>query len=163
MYLDGIGFLYLLRSLFLSFSGLSYRGAVAPFFVSHESVRLWCIRIAGAIPRPERKLREKVAVDESKLKLRGYLFFIWIARDVNTKEILSIRVSYKRSSLDAYLFLKDVMRYCEKRPRIVVDKGPYTWALEELLEYEYKRFGMRNRVGIRNHKEKNKAIPQQLP
>ena len=106
------------------------------------------MRIASAIPRPERKLREKVAVDESKLKLRGYLFFIWIARDVKTKEILAVRASYTRSSLDAYLLLKDVLMYCENKPIIVVDKGPwYKWALEELgLKYEYKRFGVRNTV-----------------
>ena len=71
-------------TVFLSFSGLSYRESATPFFVSHESVRLWCMKMAYVIPRAERKPREKVAVDESKL--RKYLFFIWIARDVRQKK-----------------------------------------------------------------------------
>lgn len=87
----------------LSFSGLSYRESAFPFFLSHESVRLWCAKVALALLKPEKKLRE-CSCDESKMKLRGYLFFIWIARDVNTKEVLNIRLSYTRSSFDAYLF-----------------------------------------------------------
>ena len=45
------------------------------------------------------------------------------ARDVDTKEILTIRVSFTRSSLDAELFLKDVLQYCENKPLIIVDKS----------------------------------------
>jgi len=38
---------------------------------SRESVRLWFRRLREAFPRPERKRRSLVAVDETELKLRG--------------------------------------------------------------------------------------------
>jgi transposase-like protein len=43
-----------------------------------------------------------------------------------------------RSSLDAEIFLKQVLQYCENKPLILVDHGPwYVDALEKLgLEYE---------------------------
>ncbi|MFQ6134501.1 MAG: hypothetical protein ACE5KU_01635 [Nitrososphaerales archaeon] len=81
-----------------------------------------------------------IAVDETKTKLVGEQLIIWAARDVDTEEVLGFRCSFTRSSLDAELFLKEVLRYCENRPFFLVDKGPwYPDAFRNLgLEYRHE-------------------------
>ncbi len=46
------------------------------------------------------------------------------------------------------ILLRIVLKTCENKPKVIVDRGPwYRWALERLgLEYEHQRFGMRNRI-----------------
>lgn len=63
-------------------------------------------------------------------------------------EVLAIRASRTGSSLDAYIFLRKVLRTCMGKPLILVDKGPwYPWALNRLgLRWEHVTFGMRNRI-----------------
>jgi transposase-like protein len=43
--------------------------------------------------------------------------------DVDTKECLAIWVSDSRTSFHAYVFLRDVLKYCENKPEFVVDNG----------------------------------------
>jgi len=52
-------------------------------------VRLWYNALKDALPRPERRHRRLIAVDETKSKLGGEQIYIWAARDVETKEILA--------------------------------------------------------------------------
>jgi len=72
-----------------------------------------------------------------KIERRGepiYLF-LWAARDVDTKEVLTFRASFTRSSLDAEIFLKQILEYCENKPLFLVDKGPwYREAFETEIE-----------------------------
>jgi len=67
-------------STLLYYAGLSYRTA-AEFAsvetpVSYEAVRLWRKRLQEAIPKPEPKRRRIVAVDETKLKLKGQQIYL---------------------------------------------------------------------------------------
>ncbi len=50
-----------------------------------------------------------------------------------------------RSSFHAYV-LREVLKYCENKPEIVVDRGFwYKWALKRLgLRYRHETFGERN-------------------
>ena len=61
--------------------------------------------------------------------------------DVDTKECLAIWASESRTSFHAYVFLKEVLKYCENRPEVVVDRGFwYKWALKRLgLKYRHER------------------------
>ena len=98
--------------------------------------------IRDALPKPERRYRRCIAVDEVKIERRGetiYVFF-WAARDVDTKEIVASRASFTRSSLDSEIFLKQILEYCENKPLFLVDKGPwYREAFERLgLEYRHE-------------------------
>lgn len=113
-------------STLLYYSGLSYRvvarvlRGLARF--SHESVRLWFRRLRKAFPRPERKCRSLVAVDETKLKLCGEHLYVWAAIDIKTKEVLACRVSWTRNIMQAE-------------------------ALRTLgLKWRHVTFGMRNRI-----------------
>lgn len=70
--------------------------------------------------------------------------------------------SYDSSYLIALLSLKK----CLNKPKIIVDKGPWSsCALERLgLEYEHQRVGMRNRVErlFRYPKERTTVFPNKL-
>lgn len=74
-----------------------------------------------------------VAVDETELEVDGEAVWVWAAVDVETFETLHVDVSPGQSSLEAFLFLKEVLNHCRGRPVVNADRGPwYDWALEEL-------------------------------
>jgi len=89
-------------------------------------------------------------MDETKTKLHGEQVYVLMARDANIREVLEVRVAYTRSALDAELFLKQVLKYCENEPLILVDHGPwYVDALKSLsLEYEQVTRGRRNSIEL---------------
>jgi len=139
-------------STLLYYASLSYR--VAAGFasvetpVSHEAVRLWRRRVREATPEPKLRRRRLVAIDETKLKLKGEQFYLWAAVDVDTHEVLGFKASWQRSSLDAILFMRQVLKLCSNKPLILVDKGPwYPWAFIQLgLRFRHMTFGLRNRI-----------------
>jgi len=115
--------------------------------ISHESVRIYYHRLK-VLKQPRKKERKLIAIDETKLKLENKQIFVWAAIDVDTKECLAIWASESRGSFEAYVFLKEVLKYCENKPEIVVDRGFwYLWALKRLgLKYRHETFGDRNAV-----------------
>ena len=139
-------------STLLYYSGLSYRAVarvlrgLASF--SHEAVRLWFHRLREAFPEPNRKRRRVVAVDETKLKLKGEQLYVWAAVDVKTREVLACHVSWVRNILHAEWFFRKALKACSNKPLILVDKGPwYPEALRSLgLKWRHTTFGMRNRI-----------------
>jgi transposase-like protein len=77
-----------------------------------------------------------------KIERRGepIYVFLWAARDVDTKEVLTFRASFTRSSMDAEIFLEQILEYCENKPLFLVEKGPgYREAFEKLgLDYRHE-------------------------
>ena len=61
----------------------------------------------------------------SILKVNGRQVYVWAAIDRKTGEVLAVRVSLGRSSLEAYLFLSTVRKKCVNRARLITDKGPW--------------------------------------
>jgi len=106
--------------------------------ISHEAVREYYRRIKEVINKPEKKERRLVAIDETIIKLKDKQIYVWVAIDVDTKECLAVWVSKGRNRIEAYTFLKQMLKYCENKPEIVVDKAPwYRWALQRLgLKYK---------------------------
>ncbi len=91
------------------------------------------------------KKRKIIVIDETKLS--G--FYVWAARDIERGEIIAFHVSKGRSFLEAYLFVRKVLRKCLDKPELIlVDKGPwYKWVLERFgLNYKHERFGKRNSI-----------------
>jgi transposase-like protein len=72
--------------------------------------------------RPSRRVKRRVAVDETVLKVKGQTCYLWAAIDVDTNELMALyAVKFLRKVLDSY----------EGKPVIAVDRGPwYRWALE---------------------------------
>jgi len=72
------------------FSGLSYREVSSLGGLYYKAVRLWYNALKDVLPKPERRYRRLIAVDENKSKLGGEQAYIWAARDIETKEIVAI-------------------------------------------------------------------------
>ena len=135
--------------------------------MSHESVRICYHRIKEVIRSPERKRRELIAIDETKIKLENKQIFVWSARDAETGECLFIWASESRGSFEAYVFLREVLKYCENKPEFVVDRGFwYLWAFKRLgLEYRHETFGDRNTIEsfFSSLKERTKRFWNRFP
>ena len=125
--------------------------------VSHEAVRNWYHR-AAPIFKIQKTTRRMIAVDETKIKIKGKWHILWAAVDIETWDVLGVWVTQGRSSIEAYSFLRSVLNRCENTPKILVDGGPwYKPALERLcVEWEHITFGLRNPVeqwfGILKHR-----------
>jgi putative transposase len=114
---------------------------------SRESVRIWVHRFPSLF-KPSKRARRLVAVDETVLKVKGQICYLWAAIDVDTNEILALYASKGRGIPIAIEFLRKVLDPCEGKPVIVVDRGPwYRWALERLgITYFHETFGNRDRI-----------------
>jgi transposase-like protein len=105
---------------------------------SRESVRMRVHRLSSLF-RPSRRVKRRVAVDETVLKVKGQTCYLWAAIDVDTNELMALyAVKFLRKVLDSY----------EGKPVIAVDRGPwYRWALERLgTTYFHDTFGEGNRI-----------------
>jgi transposase-like protein len=139
-----------LYSVILFIAGLSLRDLSERLCLtgaSRESVRIWVHRFSSSF-KPSKRARRLVAVDESVLKINGQTCYLWAAIDVDTNEILAVYASRGRGIPNAIKFLKMVLRSCDGKPIVVVDRGPwYRWALERLgMTYFHETFGNRNRI-----------------
>jgi transposase-like protein len=139
-----------LYSVILFIAGLSLRDISERFcltYASRESVRIWAHR-SSSLFKPSKRTRRLVAVDETVLKINGQICYLWAAIDVDTNEILAIYASRGRGLPNAIKFLKMVLRSCDGKPIVVVDRGPwYRWALERLgITYFHETFGNRNKI-----------------
>jgi putative transposase len=101
---------------------------------SYEAVRQWYHRLAHLFdPEPDHYLT--IAIDETKLKVEDTEVYVWAAIDVEAFEVVPIKVSPRRSDLDALLFIKQVLKCCRGDPIVLVDRGPwYNWPLDDLCE-----------------------------
>ncbi len=70
----------------LCFAGLSHRKAAQLIGrLSYVAVHDAFIALRKALPKPERRYRRCIAVDENKTKVVGEQLIVWAARDVDTK------------------------------------------------------------------------------
>jgi Transposase and inactivated derivatives len=153
-----------LYSVILFIAGLSLRDISERFcltFASRESVRIWAHR-SSSLFKPSKRVRRLVAVDETVLKINGQTCYLWAAIDVDTNEILAVYASRGRGIPNAIKFLKMVLRSCDGKPIVVVDRGPwYRWALDRWgMNYFHETFGNRNRIErrFRELKERTKRF-----
>jgi putative transposase len=92
------------------------------------------------------------------MKIEDNEVYVWAAVDTESFEVIHVDVSEGRSSLDALLFLREVLRRCHGKPLIKIDRGHwYDWALNKLdCDYEKQTFGRRSLVerwfGILKHR-----------
>ena len=124
----------------LYFLGLSLRKASSIDIWEDKSRVNYYHKLKKVLKQPRKKERKLIAIDETKIKLEKKLIFVWAAIDVDTKECLAVWASESRGSFEAYVFLKEVLKYCENKPEIVVD-SIYTKAW-----FKIQTFGDRNAV-----------------
>jgi putative transposase len=99
-------------SVILFIAGLSLRDLSERLCLtgaSRESVRIMVHRFSSLF-KPSKRARRLVAVDETVLKIKGRICYLWAAIDVDTNEILALHASRGRGIPNAIKFLKMVLR-----------------------------------------------------
>ena len=111
--------------------------------VSHTAVWKWIKKFEEKIPiSMEKKQRNLVAIDETVVKANGKRFYVFSAIDIERNELILMRVYTARNFLTAKSFVKEVLNYCENKPKFVIDKAPWLRrAIESLgLNFEHEKF-----------------------
>ena len=111
--------------------------------VSHNAVHKWIKKFKERLPIiTEKKRRKLIAIDETVVKANGEKYYVYAAIDVERNELILMRVYTARNYLTTKLFITDVLKYCENKPKFVIDKAPWLRrALENLgLEFEQETF-----------------------
>ena len=111
--------------------------------VSHNAVHKWIKKLEEKLPiATEKKKRNLIALDETVVKANKKRYFVYSAVDVERNELILMRVYPTRNWLVTKSFVKEVLRYCENKPKFVIDKAP--WLIDALkslnLELEHERF-----------------------
>ena len=90
----------------------------------------------------EKKQRNLIALDETVVKANKKRYYIYSAVDVERNESILMRVYTMRNYLTAKSFVREVLNYCENKPKFLIDKAPWlTEALKSLdLEFEHQTF-----------------------
>lgn len=100
---------------------LAYRGII----VSHETIRLWCLKFGRhfkeVIKKRERKPRDKWHLDEMTLNINGVPFVLWRAVDEEGHE-LDIFLQRRRNKKAAMRFLSRLLGSYPAPRVIVTDK-----------------------------------------
>jgi len=110
---------------FLCLSGYTYRDASSLLGgISYVAVHDAYKGFVGALPKLKRK-RRLVGIDENFAYLNSDRdCVLWMAKDVDTGEILSLRCSITRSAEDRKKFIDSVLGVCVDRPLLRVGRGP---------------------------------------
>jgi transposase-like protein len=109
--------------------------------VSHTAVWKWVKKLEEKIRiSTEKKHRKLVEIDDVSIRLNSGEYHIYTAIDVEKNEIFLMRVYPTRDTLTTKLFLAEVLRFCKKEPKFIVDRSSsLVKALKSLgLRYEYR-------------------------
>jgi transposase-like protein len=106
-------------------SGYSYRNASKIMGgMSHVAVHNATKTVMSALPPLEKK-RRLVAIEENAVYVSGQTQgVLWMARDVDSGEILAFRCSVTKSPQDGKKFIDSILAVCTERPLLRVGRGP---------------------------------------
>ncbi|MDA4124095.1 MAG: hypothetical protein OK438_01400 [Thaumarchaeota archaeon] len=105
-------------------AGYSYRevaGMVGG--LSYIAARDAYLALLTSLPEEARKYRREVAIDGADVTVGGRGFYLWIARDVDSGEIMSFHGSSSGSAEDSARFLASVGAQCANRPLVRLGVG----------------------------------------
>ncbi len=105
-------------------SGYSYRDVARMMGgMSYIAARDAYFSLLTSLPREERKYRRTVAVDGSDIMIGGVSYHVWLARDVESGQIMSFQASPDASADDGAKFLSSVASQCVNRPMLRLGEG----------------------------------------
>ena len=105
-------------------SGYSYRDVSRMLGgVSYVAVRDAYFSLLTSLPKEQRRYRRAVAIDGSDVNIEGGHYHVWLARDVETGEIMSFQASPGASPEDGARFLASVASQCVNRPLLRLGTG----------------------------------------
>ena len=105
-------------------SGYSYRkvaGLVGG--MSYIAVRDSFQAMVTSLPEESKRFRREVAVDGKDVRFDGRTFHLWLARDVDSGEILEFGASPDAAPDDGARFLARVAAQCANRPILRLGEG----------------------------------------
>jgi len=91
--------------------------------ISKSAVHYLSKKVSKIRVATEPRYSRCIAVDETKLSVKGVHVYVWSAVDVDSKELLALEASYGRISLNAPSFMKKALRMCTNKPLVIVDRG----------------------------------------
>ena len=95
-------------------------------FVTHESIRAWCIKFGAEFAKRLRKRRPKPGdvwhLDEVFIRINGALHYLWRAVDQHGV-VLDILVQDRRNAAAAKRFFKRLLQGLRYKPRRLVTDG----------------------------------------
>jgi len=115
-------------------SGFSFRQASKLMGgLSYVAIHDAYVAMINALPKSGKKYRRCIAIDETQARINGHNAFFWLARDVDTGELLIFRCSLTGIPEDGAKFVGSVLQFCSNRPLVRVGRGPnYPRALKNL-------------------------------
>lgn len=103
--------------------------------INHVSIWRWLQRLGTSIKARlfRRRKRPLLVVDETKIRTRSGQIFIFVALDPENREIVNLLVTKWRGLMDTLGFLRRTLRFCDGKPIIATDGGPwYRWPTQRL-------------------------------
>ena len=92
--------------------GLSYVGARDAY-----------IAMLTSLPEERKRERREVAIDGEDVEVEGRMFHLWLARDVESGEIMSFHASPRPTAEDGARFLSTIGALCTNRPVARIGTG----------------------------------------
>jgi len=105
--------------------GFSYREVASMVGgISYIAARDAYLAMVTSLPQESRRFRREVAIDGSEVTLEGRRYYLWLARDVDSGEILVFHGSPTGSAEDGARFLAAVGALCLNKPMVRLGGGP---------------------------------------
>ena len=105
-------------------SGYSYR-EVAQMVggLSYVAVRDAYVALVTSLPQERKTYRRSVAIDGTDVSIGPASYHLWLARDVDTGEIMSFQASPGASAEDGAKFLASIASQCQNAPLLKLGEG----------------------------------------
>jgi transposase-like protein len=105
-------------------AGYSYRDvATMVGGLSYIAARDAYLAILTSLPEESKKIRREVAIDGTDVGIEGRSFHLWLARDVDTGEIMAFCASPGSTAEDGARFLAAVAAQCANKPLLRLGSG----------------------------------------
>jgi transposase-like protein len=106
-------------------AGYSYRDVASMVGgLSYIAARDAYLAMLTSLPEESRRARRQVAIDGAEVDFEGRSFYLWLARDVDTGEIMAFHASPGSTAEDGARFLAAVAAQCANRPLLRLGAGP---------------------------------------
>jgi putative transposase len=108
-------------------SGYSYRDVARMLGgMSYIAARDAYFSFLTSLPKEEKRYRRSVAIDGSDVTMDGRVYHVWLAREVDTGEIMCFQASQNASAEDGMRFLASVATQCANRPLLRLGTERFT-------------------------------------
>lgn len=91
--------------------------------MSYIAVRDAYISLVTSFPEVTKRFRRAVAIDGSDVRLEGNTYCLWLARDIDSGEVIAFHASPTAAPEDGARFLSSVASECTNKPFVKLGLG----------------------------------------